>query len=495
MVLRSYWWSSYGNFEPDGSGLYPQAHQVVTHYRRLSGLSRDYLAGKLGVGAKALYYAEYEGRGLDSIARLRELRLFLDIPPALLGLCDAPGPAGWWLNENKSLLVGADGWPDVGAVVKYFRRAKGWTQAQLAESLGIRLLGIQKMENSGSSLDSLSRRRALRFLLGIPPVLLGIDSEHIAKEVNAVLIGSAKGPAPELITSFRASADALFSGYYSGHAQDRVQDTLSWLAEAREIRSMAQGSQRLEMLQIESLGYQALANIEREYAPDVVVFSHSNRAVQLARDSGNSDVLSVALQRRAETAIDRGYVDLAQRSMREALILPVEDQAEQIVRTVAAPHVLSVGVSDEQERKYILSLIYQARPTVGLPDTFRRQCDTEAVAMRQAQALNRLAAHAPEVQARDLLRRSSDLLISLAPASARRAIMIKLALAQALLGLGELDGATTIALETLPLMDQIKSVLYLPQLQRLYLALRKSSLRSDPRVARLGLYLHEHGVL
>ncbi len=492
-LARSFWWVSYGDFEADASGLYPQPRQVVAHYRRLSGWSRDQLASQLGIGAKTVYYAEYEGRGLDSVARLRELRALLDIPSALLGLCDAPGPAGWWLAEYELWPSGADGWPDGGAVIKCYRRAKDWTQSQLAESLGITLSAVQNMENSGSSFDSLSRRRALRFLLAIPPALLGLDSEHLAKEFGGSLVGSAKGPSPELIKSFRASVDALFSGYYAGHAQDRVPDTLALLSEMREVRGMTQGNQRLEMLEVESLGYQALANIEREHASDIVAFSYSNKAVKLARDSRNADLLSAALSRRAETAFLRGYVDLSQRSIDEALLLPVHDESEQIARAAIASPVLAAGVSDEQGRSGVRALIDQARLVLDIPDPFYRRCDREAVVIGQSWALNQLALHAPELQACDLLRRSSDLLIDLSPGTARRAVRVKLALAQAFIGLDELDYAATLAVEALPLMDQIKSVLYLPQLGQLYTQLRKSKLRHDPQVARLGLYLQERG--
>ena len=494
-MARFYWWSGIGLFEAEANGLYPQARHVVAHYRRLSGWSRDQLAIHLKIESKAVYYAEHEGRGLDSIARLRELCALLHIPPALLGLCDAPGPAGWWLAEYDPWLSGADGWPNGRAVVKHYRRAKSWNQSDFADALGVKLLAVQKMENSGSSLDSLTRRLALRFLLAIPPVLFGLDSEHVTKEFGGTLIGSAKGPTPELITSFRASTDALFAGHYTGHAQDRVLDTLSWLSEAREVRAMTKGNQRLQMLEVESLGYQALAEIENAHASDVVVFSHANRAVQLARDSANVDLLAVALLRRSEVSSDRGYIDLAQRSMNEALLLPVQDDSVKISSTVAACRILAEGVSDEQGRSDVLALIDQARPMLNLPDTFHRYCNRETIVIRQAQGLNLLAAHAPQAQARDLLRRSSDMLLPLSPETPRRAARAKLALAQAYLGLNELDYAATFAVETLPLMDQVKSVLYLPQLVQIYHALRKSKLRDDPNVSRLGLYLHGHGVL
>jgi len=490
--MRSFWWSSYGNFEADESGLYPQARCVVTHYRRLSGWSRETLADRLKIGVRAQSFAEYEGRGLDSVARLRELRELLHIPPALLGLCNAPGPAGWWLAEYEPWPSDIDGWPDGRAVVKSYRRARDWTQGDLAESLGLTLSAVQNMENSGSSFASLSRRRALRFLLAIPPTLLGLDAEHMSKEFGGSLIGSAKGPAPELITSFRASADALFTGYYAGHAQERVPDTLAWLQEVREVRGMAQGSQRLQMLEVESLGYQALANIEREHANDTVVFEYSNKAVKLARSSNNADLLAIALSRRADTLIDRGYIDLAQKSARDGLLLEVENQPLVFARSAAAARIFAASAVDVEERSMVRSLLDTSRPADG-DDPFNLHHDREILTIRHAQTYNLLAVKAPRLEAKDLLRKASDLLVDLSPESARRSILAKLELAQAFIGLDELDYAATLAVEALPLMGQIKSVLYLPQLAQIYAALRKSKLRHDPQVARIGLYLQEHG--
>lgn len=494
-MVKSFWWSSYGCFEAETNQCYPQARQVVAQYRSLCGLSREQVASQLGIGAKAFYYAEYEGRGLDSITRLRELRTVLDIPPALLGLAEAPDAPGWWVRDYEPWLAGADGWPDVAAVIRCYRRAKGWTQSDLALALGVTELTVTNMEHN-KGLDSLTRRRALRFLLSIPPLLLGLDAEHYVKEYGGTLLGSRALPSPELIGSFRSSASAVLTSYYSSHAQDRVAETLAWLQEAREVRAMVRGKQRVQMLEVESLGYQALANIEREHASDTVVFGYANRAVQLARDSNSPDVLAIALIRRAETAVDRGYIDLAHRSMNEALLQPISDAALLLARPASASAVLAAGVSDEQGRTKIFALIDQARPaSLATPDTFSMHLDKDIVKIHQARALNRLTMHAPQLQARDLLRRSADLLIDVYPQTPRRSIMAKLALSQALIGLNELEGAALLATETLPLMDEIKSVLYLPQLAGLHASLQKGKLRNDPLVLRLGLYLHGHARL
>lgn len=494
-MARSFWWHSYGPFEADESGLYPQARQVVTHYRCLAGYARAEVAWKLGIGAKAVYYAEHEGRGLDAVVRLRELCSLLAIPPALLGLRDVPGPAGWWQAEYEPWPAGPDGWPDAGAVVKCYRRAKKWTQEQLAAALGVQTLAVRNMERKHSGLDSLTRRRALRFLLAIPPVLLGLDSEHVAREYEKPFSGLSKALAPELIATFQASAHALLTSYHAAdHVQDRVDGTLAWLEQAREVRLVARGCEKLQMLEAESLGYQALANITNNYAPDAPVFSYANKAVQLARASEKQDLLCVALQRRATTLMNRGYTDFAKRSLNEALSVSVNDESLRLCRYGEAARILAAGASDEQERSEVFALLDQYRP-VTTQDTFHLRCDFACVIIRTAQTYNLLAAHALQPQARDLLRRSSDVLSSLSSDFARHSVLVKLGLAQAYTGLGELEYAATLAIETFPLLDRMKSVLYLPQLAAIYLRLSKSKLRDDPMVARLGLYLHGRGAL
>jgi len=75
-------------------------------------------------------------------------------------------------------IAGPDGYPNPGQVVKYYREQKkqqnsSWTQAGLGIALNISDVAVRCMENSNESLDSISRRRALVFILGISPALLG----------------------------------------------------------------------------------------------------------------------------------------------------------------------------------------------------------------------------------------------------------------------------------------------------------------------------------
>src|SRR5579883_1280317 len=500
---HSHWWSSVsdGDFDPDPAyPSCPHPGQVVTHYRCLSGLTRQQVSFRLSVGAKEMYYLEAQCRGLDDMTRRRLLCTLLSIPPELLGLAQAPvavGGVGWWVKEYQAWPAesgeGAQ-WPDPGEVTRYYRRLKGWTQAQLAEALGLTELSVRNMEKQHAGLGMVSRRRALAFLLSIPPLLLGLDAEHSAQFIDVFAPAARVAvPAVELMSVYRSAANSLLSGYILSHEQDRVANTLSWLSHAREISSMLHGAQRAEMYEVQSLGYQGLVTVTKAFAPDSQVFCYANQSVSLARSAKHPDVLAIALQRRSEMLLDRGHVDLAQRSAREALLSDVSDPALAVSRAAACARVLAATATDREDRFLILGLLEKSQPqSSSADDPFSLHHDREILTIRIGQTFNLLAVNAPESESKGLLRKSRDLLEVLSPASARSMVLVKLELAKAFAGLGEFDAAAILAGEALPLMDQLRSVLYLRCLSEVYSQVRKSSLRDSPQVARLGLYLHEH---
>jgi len=79
-----------------------------------------------------------------------------------------------------------DGYPLPGKVIKYYREQmkykdsegieRHWTQADLAQVLGLKETMVNLMENKNQGLDSIERRRTLAAVLKIPPILLGLGS-------------------------------------------------------------------------------------------------------------------------------------------------------------------------------------------------------------------------------------------------------------------------------------------------------------------------------
>jgi transcriptional regulator with XRE-family HTH domain len=95
--------------------------------------------------------------------------------------------------DLANFVRGVDGYPRPGEVIKYFReqtiytdprdkRAKHWTQAELARQLDVSEATIRNMENRDIGLDSVEKRKTLAVLLNIPPMLLGLSSLNLLTE-------------------------------------------------------------------------------------------------------------------------------------------------------------------------------------------------------------------------------------------------------------------------------------------------------------------------
>lgn len=468
--------------DTDVLGPLPKAQQIVAHYRKLRGMNWEQVAEALGIGAKAVYYAEHEGRGLDSIARLRQLSALLHIPPALLGLCAAPRQPGWWIAEYEPWPDGGDGWPQPGAVIRSYRRFKRWTQSDLAESLDIQELAVCKMEKSNTGLDSLSRRRALCFVLSIPPLLLGLDDSSSRFSAPALLRSDVVVPPLEEIQS---AQQHLWNGYYTGHGFDELK-SVDWLRlqQLKDAFPVLPSSQRQAYLEQISLTYQAAGNIMLAGGDVAQFLAPMNIGIEYAHLSGDAALLSTALGRKAAGLWELGEQEQAEKSIREALF--VAPDQEKIKRYPVASRILSCSALDRTDRAEVYAMLDQIVPN----DRYQNGVDSNIVLWCRAQVYNNLAQNAPN---RATLAHDAADLLECAEASApdtlRRKLIIKVELARAYAARREYDFAATTTIEALQLMQQARSVLYLRQLTEVYQALTQSSHATSPQVARLGLLL------
>lgn len=485
-----YWWSSYGKFAPDQSGFYPLPNQVVIYYRKQAGLSRQALANRLEVRTHTLYYEETQGFGLDSISRLRELCRLLAIPPILFGLCTAPDGKNWWEGDYKPWPAGADGWPDTGKVMKHYRRLKRWTQVQLAEALGLQESSVRKMENANTGLDSLQRRRALQFLLGIPPLLLGLDTVRTSSQLApAVATPTPHIPSLEQVQAFQKR---LWSGYYTGPAQDKVPQVRKLLAQIDDILPQIPEVERPAWLEVQSLGYQWLGNVLREYSNFRSVLSYHKQAVEQARLANNTDLLSMALIRQMESAYILGQKEQAVKLAQAFVPTQEPDPVLRSGRAIALARVLALATSDQVDRSRVLRLVEQCQI---FGNSYNIGLIPETGMLRHAEILLNLS-----TSARDRTRLLSDAAnllerIDSSHISIRHQTDIILACARVALARNECDQAVVYALDAWPLVSELQSSRYLPQFAEIYHTLLQSSYASSPQVARLGLLLFQAGTL
>ncbi|HEU5379655.1 MAG TPA: hypothetical protein VFV38_29885 [Ktedonobacteraceae bacterium] len=481
------WWDCYGSFGPDARCIsYPEPREVVVRYRKLRGVMRADLAQRLKLTANSVCRLELYGEGLSKVSRLRQLQTLLDIPAVLLGLVDPPGPGEWWIAAGyPAFPAGDDGFPVPGAVVHHYRNLKCWKQADLADALDISEGVVRMMEKRNMNIDSLARRRAIQFLLYIPPALLGLDAQHI-HTVPAGPTTLSVAPVLPSLEDIQSAQQSLWTNYYTGHGHGELQVAGHMLAQLRNALPGTSEVQRSPYLEQISLLYQAAGNVVLANANTSLVLSYMNPGIEYARLSCNVDLLSTALGRRAAALYELGEQEKAEASIREALF--AASPGERVKRYPVAARVFSVSATDNRDRYEVAKMI----DSIVVNDRYQNGVDPNIILWCRAQVLTNLAQNAPNSSR--LLRQAADLLDRAeggAPDTLRRKLIIKLEQARVVLGLREYDMAAALAIEAFQLMRQIKSVLYLPQLSAIYQVLLRSSFSSSPLVGRLGLLFFE----
>src|SRR5579884_143052 len=106
-----------------------------------------------------------------------------------------------WMDQDGNLYgpfsIQDDGFPNAGEVVEFYRSKKKISRAMLAQKLGVTPRRVQIMEHDNKVFESITRRRALAEMLGIPLVLFGLASSSAirpleeAKSIPGVLTHAA----------------------------------------------------------------------------------------------------------------------------------------------------------------------------------------------------------------------------------------------------------------------------------------------------------------
>jgi hypothetical protein len=245
-------------------------------------------------------------------------------------------------------------------------------------------------------------------------------------------------------------------------------------------------------LEVQSLGNQWLGNVLRDTSDPRVVLACNKKAVEQARQTGNANLLSIALIRQMESAYHLGQDEQAVKFAQVLTQIEVPDPVLGSGRAMYSARVLSLAASDQADRSQVLRLVEQCQ-TFG--NTYNINNTPEVFARRHAETLLNLSS-----SARDrgrLLSEASDLLERLDPSQfdIRYQVEVLLALARVALARKEYDQATAYTLDAWPLVKELQNWRKLPQFIEIYHALLQSSHAGSPQVARLGLLLFQVGAL
>jgi hypothetical protein len=527
----SYWWSEYGDFPPeDERERAPSPSAVLEAYRIAANVNSAQVAEEMHLSVQMVRRIFHQCDGLDSIKRRRRLGKRLNVPPELLGLDRLHWnrqETCWWIDEGyHAFSMGEEGYPHPGEVVRWYRKQKKtrsldrepipWRQEDLGEAFvpSLSLESVNKMEKHCIGLDSMTRRRALVSLLGIPPALLGLDAskhERVIPDIPSPILLLSRGLRDDLLLGFEHRQEVLFTEYYKKSGQDTVGEMNWWIPYLQyEVLPLADNNQQYARVRrIEQQYHRLIGAIAREQLDFREAIFRANTIVAIAEEMGDTEDLIVALFFRARTYRVQGplFYNVAQADTDRALVLIKQSAQEKhaIAPPVAGILTQEAGVIQgftarfKDEREVAKSLMRQTEKltlqAMREVDTYQLKQDLGYYHISAAMALTTW--HNP-VTFKDHLDEATRLTD---PSFQRRHLMIKITRAQGeMLNAKQSSGlaqdehyaeATALATEAFDVAQKLNSRSNRYLIQKIYNELLASPYGEEPSVARLGLLLEQ----
>jgi transcriptional regulator with XRE-family HTH domain len=473
------WWLKFGKFPPEDLRVvtaggkrvcFPDPLAVTKHYMKMKGFTGKKLANELGVTHSAARQYLASGVRLDQFSLRRALCTILDIPPILLGL-DEQAIQETLTNE------------ELGQLVYDYRNHKRWTQHQLGQALDPCLCkdSIALIEK-GKRLDSMQRRRALSFLLSIPPTLLGLAEPPAAKLVSPIIVPKTAISLSGALADHKNLQAQIKDSYYLGQGQKRLPEIASALGTLQNSLKVATGHQREQVIDLSVMYHSFYVWIGREELNYRMALTHADKAVELANallDKGDwrsRDRLATVYLYRAEAWRECGNMGNAVQDIEAALHYANGTSTLTICRThTEAGTIHSLAGEYGKGRAYGESLLERAGKMFPIKeeDPYDGRFDRVFFYLRRAMAL----------RTEEAIKDARDADNGSVP---RRTLILNIEEANTYLKQGEYEEAAKLAVQSLDTARSLKSNVNIMRIGNLYQGLKDQM--DIPEVARLSLF-------
>ncbi len=399
----------------------------------------------------------------------------------------------WWVQQwfyPFDAGTGNDtGYPNPGQVVKFYREQKLWRQSSggekkcrqidLARALGVSESWVRAMENTCEGLDSISRRRMLVSLLGIPPILLGLADLNSASAV-------AERPQLQVVTLswFKDTLKDAWQLYYTGTTQDlacRLTKTLQYLHASEETLG---SRQQRDMLELQCRFLLLAARVAADQQSYEQASGYLQTAQQLAQQLQSDELSALTLFWRGRMYLEKEEYPAAKAALDSALAY-----IPQLRPPLRGAIFLETGLAHaytaktEADKKYALTLFDKAAPIVRASHL---EDDGSFVKLNlgryyhfKAEALIAMNEAEDAIHELDLAEQHTGAELT------RRRGYINVLRAKASLDLGDYAYATFTALDAISAMKSIQSNVNLAFLSEISAGLSRSSYGNSSEVAQL----------
>mgnify|MGYP001348979074 CR=1 FL=1 len=369
--------------------------------------------------------------------------------------------------------------PHQGQVVAQYRRAKNWSQEDLAEALRVDVRTVQRMEQQ-QMIKSIERRKLLVGLLGIPLALMGLESEQELTKRISLAINH------DRMSFFENELAARWDLYHTGGTLRAGRNLDLWISEITEFARESQGTGWHERsLALLVMSYQLQICTARDMLDFTQAHKASQKAYQIAKELDDPELI-------ASTLAHDGIAYLQQ------------DRPLDAIKYLngGLKNVHYAGLSGL--RSYILQAVSEAYAKAKLPQESWQSIGLAERALeqrdpRQERGKTHLFASSTLAQKgiNAVLLEDYDRALSLIdkgltsynPTFVRGRARLFSQKAEALYGSGSIDESVVTAEEAIMLARSVGSNKTIARVQTLHSTLSQSRWRKERSIARLGALL------
>lgn len=368
-----------------------------------------------------------------------------------------------------------------GQVIAEYRKAKKWSQSDLAEALHVDVRTVQRMERQ-QVIKNLQRRELLVGLLGIPFLLIGLDNQQ--KHILQVPLTLN----PDRMAFLEYELDTRWDIYHTGGTPRASQGIDVWMKELRGFAHEAEGSIWHKRAQTTlNMSYQLKGSIQRDLMQYESAHNAYEEAWLVAKELGDPELMSSTLARRGVTYIQQQKPESAITDLEQALALAdgsgLPCLRGYILQALSEAHAIAQHPNESKRYADLAQRALERRGEV-LEQT---HCTLTTTSVTCQRGVNAVWLHDNEY-AITLIDKG---LSKYDPTLVRGRARLIAQKAEAYFGLGLIDISVSTAEEALILACSVGSKKQIARVQNLYNMMRTSRWRNEICVTRLGVLLSE----
>lgn len=391
----------------------------------------------------------------------------------------------WWQTYGH-FDPGENNFPHVGQVIRHYRNILGIDIEEFAHRLNISTRRAYELEETVAMPKSLSRRQILATLLNIPVALLNLPVQNLVQPPVLYSAGGNLIIHPNTMQAYEDVLDLAWGTYYTSNVQRSSRTVNYWQQLLTNTIQDTSGISQDQLTALYCRFLQLGCVIARERLDTSNAIVYANKAVELAFQLKNTELITSALSRRAKIYVSQEQYDQAVKDIEGALPYAYHSRdplrcyvsvflAE--VYSLSAPH-------DKQLQKKSLELLHDVGRTIRAKgvlegDGSYTKVDLPGLYIIQGDILRRQGKIS---EAQDALAIVED---NLPPQFTRWRGNLRISEAQLAFADHDIDGSCQFALEALNIVEATCSQSNRAKIEQLYEDLSKTNSR-NPLVKELG---------